>query len=91
MFLKYTFVVYLYLLSWLPRCLSTCIFGHYLFVVLVTQVPEYVYPTDHVPDYLSILIPNVDNIRTDFLIRTIASQEKAVLLIGEQVTSRSPV
>jgi dynein heavy chain len=48
-------------------------------------VPEYLYPRDEVPDYLGILVPNVDNVRTDFLIDTISKQDKAVLLIGEQV------
>ena len=39
-------------------------------------VTEYVYPKDHDPEYASILVPNVDNVRTDFLIRTIAKQNK---------------
>ena len=47
------------------------------------EVPEFVYPKDHIPDYSGILVPNVDNIRTDFLIQVIAKQEKGVLLIGE--------
>lgn len=53
------------------------------------QVPEYVYSKDHVPDYSSILVPNVDNVRTDFLMQTIVKQKKAVLLIGEQGTAKT--
>lgn len=48
-------------------------------------VPEYVYPSDSVPEYTGILVPNVDNVRSDYLIGTISKQGKAVLLIGEQV------
>jgi len=51
----------------------------------INRVPEYNYPKDSIPEYSSILVPNVDNVRTDFLIDTIAKQEKSVLLIGEQV------
>ncbi|KAM8728478.1 dynein axonemal heavy chain 8-like [Acanthopagrus schlegelii] len=53
------------------------------------HVGEYVYPTAHVPDYSSILVPNVDNTRTSFLLETITNQCKAVLLIGEQGTAKT--
>nr|XP_015210363.1 PREDICTED: dynein heavy chain 5, axonemal-like [Lepisosteus oculatus] len=53
------------------------------------KVPEYIYPKDSVPEYASILVPNVDNVRTDFLMQTIMKQGKAVLLIGEQGTAKT--
>ena len=74
--------------------LAAFLFSYQILTVVVIsarpvlpQVPEYAYPKDSVPEYLSILVPNVDNVRTDFLIETIAKQGKAVLLVGEQVES----
>lgn len=54
-----------------------------------SRVQEYSYPPDFVPEYASILVPNVDNVRTTFLVDVIAQQEKAVLLIGEQGTAKT--
>ncbi|XP_012885023.1 PREDICTED: dynein heavy chain 8, axonemal [Dipodomys ordii] len=53
------------------------------------KLQPYYYPTDSIPEYSSILVPNVDNIRTSFLMETIAKQFKAVLLTGEQGTAKT--
>ena len=42
----------------------------------LNRVQEYIYPSDYKPEYSSILVPNVDNVRTSFLIETIAKQNK---------------
>lgn len=46
------------------------------------EVPTFEYPTDSVLEYYNILVPNVDNTRTLYLIDLISKQEKSVLLIG---------
>ncbi|XP_052831159.1 dynein axonemal heavy chain 5-like [Octopus bimaculoides] len=52
-------------------------------------VKEYHYPKHETPEYASILVPMVDNVRTDYLLNTIAKQGKAVMLIGEQGTAKT--
>ena len=37
---------------------------------------EYIYPKDVAPPFWSILVPNVDNVRTDFLVHAVAKQHK---------------
>ena len=54
-----------------------------------TKVTEYIYPPDSTPEYGSILVPMVDNVRTTYLIDLIAKQNLGVLLIGEQGTAKT--
>ena len=50
---------------------------------------EYEYPVDSTPEYGSILVPMVDNVRCTYLIDLIAKQNLGVLLIGEQGTAKT--
>ncbi|XP_058810344.1 dynein axonemal heavy chain 8 [Phymastichus coffea] len=53
------------------------------------RVTDFEYPPDKVLEYYTILVPNIDNTRTLYLIDLITKQEKAILLIGEQGTGKT--
>eukprot|EP00116_Pleurobrachia_bachei_P012718 sb/3472980/ len=81
----------------LPTCpAGTTIFEYYVndsgeWDHWQSKVEEFVYPKDSVPRYDSILVPNVDNTCTEFLVDTIAKQGKGVLLIGESGTAKTVI
>ena len=52
------------------------------------RVQEYIYPSDSKPEYSSILVPNVDNVRTSFLMETIAKQHKVGMLYDAHMHKR---
>lgn len=56
-----------------------------------SRVQEYMYPSDSVPEYASILVPNVDNIRTKFLIDVIAKQTKVPSWARDNVKSQKHI
>ncbi|XP_008556957.2 dynein axonemal heavy chain 5 [Microplitis demolitor] len=55
----------------------------------INMVTNYVYPDYSTPDYNSILVPIVDNVRIQYLIDLIGRQDKSVLLVGEQGSAKT--
>ncbi|XP_068204591.1 dynein axonemal heavy chain 5-like [Palaemon carinicauda] len=53
------------------------------------RVAEFVYPDTGSAEYTSLLVPNVDNVRMDFLIHIIAQQGKGVLVTGEPGSAKT--
>jgi dynein heavy chain len=53
------------------------------------KVPEWTYPLDSTPEFSSIIVPTVDNVRTEFLLSTLSKLGKPVLLIGEPGTAKT--
>ncbi|KAJ3249557.1 Dynein heavy chain 5, axonemal [Chytriomyces hyalinus] len=53
------------------------------------KVPDWAYPQEFTPEFSSIIIPTVDNVRCEFLIETCSKQLKSVLLIGEPGTAKT--
>lgn len=51
-----------------------------------TKVEPYHYPSDHTPEYGDILVPMVDNVRTDFLIQTIGKKYALIYVHNLQLT-----
>ncbi|KAJ3055739.1 Dynein heavy chain 5, axonemal [Rhizophlyctis rosea] len=53
------------------------------------RIPNWEYPQDSTPEFSSIIIPTVDNVRTEFLMETAMKQGRPVLLIGEPGTAKT--
>jgi dynein heavy chain len=52
-------------------------------------VVDWIYPSENAPEFSSIIIPMVDNVRSEYLIDLLNKQGKAVLLIGEPGTAKT--
>lgn len=52
-------------------------------------VPDWTYPDNDQLDFSTLFVPTSDSVRTEHLIRYIASQEKHILLIGDSGTAKT--
>ena len=59
------------------------VFKHHSIIKLIdewanweSKVQSFMYPKDHIPDYCTLLVPNVDNVKMEYLIDLIAKQNK---------------
>lgn len=46
------------------------------------HVPDFQYPDTAVVDFASMLVPNVDSVRTEFLLHTIAKQGRVKIALS---------
>ncbi|TPX43177.1 hypothetical protein SeLEV6574_g05202 [Synchytrium endobioticum] len=53
------------------------------------KVPNWSYPVDTTPEFSSIIIPTVDNVRIEFLMDAVVKQGRSALLIGEPGTAKT--
>jgi len=53
------------------------------------KVPNYPFPENYINDFSSILVPNVDTLRTNFLIDTVAKQVIAFLASSNSKISKN--
>jgi dynein heavy chain len=53
------------------------------------KVERYQYPTGDPPEFASILVPTVDNMRIEYLLKLLAYAGRSVLLIGDAGTAKT--
>ena len=53
------------------------------------SVPEWAYPADYSPEFSSIMVPTVDNVRMEYMLHALVEHKFNILLIGESGTAKS--